>query len=99
MTKKGIQKPNDEDIQSKINEIIVEGSGGGGGPVKMEVDYSQTTEKKVPEAQDLAKKGRLDEALEILLNLEKQTRTGGDMHSTSKILVTVVQLCFEVIDI
>ncbi|EEC03388.1 26S proteasome regulatory complex, subunit RPN5/PSMD12, putative [Ixodes scapularis] len=39
--------------------------------------------------------GKLKEALDTLLSLEKQTRTGGDTHSTSRVLVTIVRLCFE----
>ena len=83
------------DIEAKINEIIVEGNSAA---VKMEVDYSDTTAKKIPEARDLAKAGKLTDALELLLALEKQTRTGCDMHSTAKILVTIVQLCYEAKD-
>lgn len=45
--KKPEKKVTDDDVQSKINEIIVEGGTGAG--VKMEVDYSETTEKKIPE--------------------------------------------------
>ncbi len=59
------------------------------------MDYSETTAKKIPEARELAAKEGLEKALEMLTSLEKQTRTGGDMHSTAKILVVVVQLCFE----
>lgn len=33
--------------------------------------------------------------MEILLSLEKQTRTGADTHSTSRVLVAIVKLCFE----
>ncbi|XP_074648032.1 26S proteasome non-ATPase regulatory subunit 12-like [Tubulanus polymorphus] len=62
---------------------------------KMEVDYSSTVDTKIPECEQIAKDGRLNEALEILLSLEKQTRTAADFHSTSRILVTVVKLCFE----
>jgi len=80
------------DVESKISEIIADG----GGPIlKMEVDYSATVEEKIPIAQTLAKDGKLNEALEMLLGLEKQTRTGADMMSTSKILVAVVKLCYE----
>jgi len=85
----------DEDIQSKINEIISEGGGGSGSNVKMEVDYSSTVEEKIPQAKELAAKNKLEDALEMLLALEKQTRTGADMHSTSKVLVAIVQICFE----
>ena len=43
----------------------------------------------------MAGDGNLMGGIEILMTLEKQTRTGGDMHSTSKILVAVVQMCYE----
>ena len=56
---------------------------------------SETCDKKIPEAQTLAAKGKLNEALEMLLALEKQTRAGADSHSTGRVLVTIVQLCFE----
>ncbi|XP_019613775.1 PREDICTED: 26S proteasome non-ATPase regulatory subunit 12-like [Branchiostoma belcheri] len=64
-------------------------------PTKMEVDYSATVDEKLPICENLAKEGKLQEALDILLSLEKQTRTAADMHSTARILVKVVQLCFE----
>lgn len=86
----------DAETQSKINEIISEGGGGAGGMgIKMEVDYSSTVEEKIPQAKELAAQNKLDAALEMLLALEKQTRTGADMHSTSKVLVAIVQICFE----
>ena len=62
----------------------------------MEVDYAETTAKVIPECQAMADKGDLDGALEKLYSLEKQTRQGGDMHSTAKILVAMVQMCFKV---
>lgn len=71
-----------------------------GGPttevVKMEVDHSTTCDEKIPEFEKLAKSGKLTEAIEGLISLEKQTRTGGDMISTGRVLVTVVQLCRDV---
>merc|ERR1711874_695785 len=45
-----------------------------------------------------AAKGSLNEALEMLMSLEKQTRSGADTHSTGRVLVTIVQLCFEAKD-
>jgi len=80
--------------EEKINEIMADGAT----VVKMEVDYSETCDKKIPEAQTLAAKGKLNEALEMLLSLEKQTRSGADTHSTGRVLVTIVQLCFEAKD-
>jgi 26S proteasome regulatory subunit N5 len=43
--------------------------------VKMEVDYSLTCDEKIPECQKLAKEGKIHDALDTLLALEKQTRT------------------------
>jgi 26S proteasome regulatory subunit N5 len=43
--------------------------------VKMEVDYASTCDEKIPECEKLAKSGQLNEAIEALLSLEKQTRT------------------------
>ncbi|MBN3299091.1 PSD12 ATPase, partial [Amia calva] len=64
----------------------------------MEVDYSSAVEQRVPECEKMAKEGRLQEAIESLLSLEKQTRTASDMVSTSRILVAIVQMCYEAKD-
>ncbi|KAI2663422.1 26S proteasome non-ATPase regulatory subunit 12 [Labeo rohita] len=64
----------------------------------MEVDYSATVDQRLPECEKMAKDGRLQEAIESLLSLEKQTRTASDMVSTSRILVAIVQLCYEAKD-
>jgi hypothetical protein len=94
--KKSLKGTKDVDVEAKINEIIIDGAPSGAG-VKMEVDYSETTDEKVPKAKAMAEKeGKLDEAIEMLVTLEKQTRTGCDMHSTAKILVAIVQMCYEV---
>ncbi|CAH1110000.1 unnamed protein product [Psylliodes chrysocephalus] len=63
--------------------------------VKMEVDYSVTCDEKIPECQKLAKSGKLHDALDQLLALEKQTRTGADMISTGRVLVAICQICRE----
>jgi len=63
--------------------------------VKMDVDYSSNVDEKVPECEKLAKAGKLDEAIEILLTLEKQTRTGADAVSTGRILVGIVKICHD----
>ncbi|XP_020856561.1 26S proteasome non-ATPase regulatory subunit 12 isoform X2 [Phascolarctos cinereus] len=63
--------------------------------VKMEVDYSATVDQRLPECESMAKEGRLQEVIETLLSLEKQTRTASDMVSTSRILVAVVKMCYE----
>lgn len=63
--------------------------------VKMEVDCTAVCDEKIPECEKLAKEGKLSEALEALLALEKQTRTSSDMISTGRVLVAIVRLCFE----
>ena len=61
------KKGNKDDVESRINDIMMEG----GKVIKMEVDYSETVAKKIPEAKKLAE-SNLNEALEMLINLEKQ---------------------------
>ncbi|CAH4029424.1 26S proteasome non-ATPase regulatory subunit 12 [Pieris brassicae] len=63
--------------------------------IKMEVDYSATCDEKIPLWKSWASSGRVQEAIDQLLALEKQTRTGADMASTARILVTIVQICYE----
>ena len=41
----------------------------------MEVDYSSVCDEKLPIANNLAKEGKLADAMDILMGLEKQTRT------------------------
>ena len=60
--------------------------------------FSETCDKKLPEAESLASAGKLDEAMEMLTGLEKQTRTGCDTHSTARVLVTIVQLLYNAQD-
>lgn len=47
----------------------------GGRIAKMEVDYTATCDDKIPECKKMAAEGKLHDALDILLALEKQTRT------------------------
>jgi len=68
---------------------------GSGEIVKMEKDYKEECDEKLPKIKQLAATGKLNEALAELLVLEKQARTGGDMLSTGRVLVAVAELCFE----
>lgn len=43
--------------------------------VKMEVDYSSNCDVKIPECKKLAREGKLHDALDQLLALEKLART------------------------
>jgi len=62
---------------------------------KMDVDYSDTVDKEIPECQLTAKKGNLTQALDKLNALEKLTRVAGDAISNGKVMVAAVKLCFE----
>ncbi|XP_051889143.1 26S proteasome non-ATPase regulatory subunit 12 [Pristis pectinata] len=66
--------------------------------VKMEMDYSSTVDQQLPECEKMAQDGRLQEAIDNLLSLEKQTRTASDMASTSRILVAIVKMCYDAKD-
>lgn len=64
--------------------------------VKMEVDYTPACDEKIPLAKELAKKdGKFHDAIDILLQLEKQSRVGCDLNSNSRVLIAIVQICFE----
>jgi len=62
---------------------------------KMEVDYSTVVDERIPECEAMTKAGKLEEAIESLLSLEKQTRTGAVAISTGRVLVAIVRLCYE----
>lgn len=49
----------------------------GGKIVKMEVDYSSNCDTKIPECKKMAREGKMHDALDQLLALEKLTRTVG----------------------
>lgn len=65
--------------------------------VKMEIDYSDQVNETVAKCEKLSREtpSNLSQAIELLSNLEKQTRAGADMHSTSRLLVAICQLSFD----
>ncbi|KAI8636203.1 PCI domain-containing protein [Parasitella parasitica] len=65
---------------------------------KMDKDFSPQVDALLPETEGLAKQGKLNEALEKLLSLEKQARNAADQASTGRILVQVVTLCYQAKD-
>ncbi|KAG0745181.1 hypothetical protein G6F57_000067 [Rhizopus arrhizus] len=65
---------------------------------KMDKDFSPQVDALLPETETLAKQGKINEALDKLLSLEKQARNAADQESTGRILVQVVKLCYEVKD-
>lgn len=69
----------------------------GGRIIKMEVDYTSACDEAIPRCKEMAKnETKFNEALEQLLSLEKQTRIGSDMVSSSRVLVAIVQIIFDV---
>jgi 26S proteasome regulatory subunit N5 len=58
-------------------------------------DYTKETEEVITRSETMAKAGRLDEAVEDILTLEKKTRGASDGISTSKLLVHLIKLFYE----
>ena len=73
----------------------VTGSSGAasGGQLEERVDFSAETSAKVPQAQQLAESGQLQEALALLLALEKKCRVHNDNPSLVKVCETALTLC------
>lgn len=67
-----------------------------GSLIKQEADYTTTCDEKIPECEKLALNGKLLEAVEILTLLEKQSRLACDAHSTARILVAIIKMCYGV---
>ncbi|KAI8383056.1 PCI domain-containing protein [Blakeslea trispora] len=63
---------------------------------KMDKDFSPQVDALLPETESLVQQGKLNEALEKLLSIEKQARNAADQASTGRILVQVVKLCHQV---
>ncbi|KAI8884547.1 PCI-domain-containing protein [Backusella circina FSU 941] len=65
---------------------------------KMEKDFSPQVDNLLPETKELTENGKLNEAIEKLLAVEKQARNAADQASTGRILVQIVKLCHDVKD-
>ena len=61
-----------------MTDTMLSAATDGGHLVKMEVDYSATCDERLPRLKAEAAEGRLQEAINGLLALEKQTRTVRD---------------------
>ncbi|KAJ3126450.1 26S proteasome non-ATPase regulatory subunit 12 [Nowakowskiella sp. JEL0407] len=59
---------------------------------KKEKDFSDVVDVQLPESEKLAKSGKLQAALDQLLILEKQTRTGADLASNTRVLIHILTL-------
>lgn len=65
---------------------------------KKDKDYAPILDAEFPKIEATAKQGKLLEALEQLMVLEKQTRMGADLASTTRVLCLAVKLCFDAKD-
>jgi 26S proteasome regulatory subunit N5 len=61
-------------------------------------DFAKETEEILARADTMTKAGRLEEAVEDMLALEKKTRQGYDAISTSKLICCICKLYFEAKD-
>ncbi|KAJ8730158.1 hypothetical protein PYW07_017196 [Mythimna separata] len=64
-------------------------------PNRIEIDFSSTAFEKIPLWKSWAAKGKVKEAIDQLLFLEKQTRPGTNIDTTARIVVAIVQIYFE----
>lgn len=62
---------------------------------KMQQDFSGLIATEIPKQIELAKTGKLAEAIENLYATEKTCRQGEDAISTSKVAIAIVRLCHE----
>ncbi|KDQ17766.1 hypothetical protein BOTBODRAFT_53290 [Botryobasidium botryosum FD-172 SS1] len=67
-------------------------------PKKQEKDFTPEVDALIPEAKSLAEAGRLQEAVDKLLGLEKQTRNAADLAPTTRLLTTITNLCYSAKD-
>lgn len=65
---------------------------------KQEEDYTTQVDDALPKAVAAATGGKLREAIDGLLPLEKKARVASDAHSTGRLLEAIVQMCFDAND-
>ncbi|KIM88567.1 hypothetical protein PILCRDRAFT_813522 [Piloderma croceum F 1598] len=65
---------------------------------KQERDFTPEVDVIIPEATALAQSGKLQEALDKLFALEKQTRNASDLSSTTRLGKIAVERCYEARD-
>ena len=63
-----------------------------GAIMKADKDFTKDADKIIPEAEALAKKN-LQQAVDKLMGLEKQSRQASDLATTSRVLVAIVKIC------
>lgn len=63
------------------------------GKVRTKRDFSEDVREQAPVAQELTESGRLKDAVELLLGLEKKCRLAGDTHSAGETALLILKLC------
>ncbi|KAH6562853.1 hypothetical protein BASA50_003039 [Batrachochytrium salamandrivorans] len=66
--------------------------------IKMEKDWSSVVDVLLLETDKLSKLGKITDAVERLLVLEKQTRTSADLSSNSRVLLHIITLAYDAKD-
>ncbi|THH18560.1 hypothetical protein EW146_g2441 [Bondarzewia mesenterica] len=61
---------------------------------KQEKDYTKEVDEILPQSNALAESGRLQDALDTLFALEKQTRNASDLMSTTRLVKTIVEIAY-----
>lgn len=61
---------------------------------KQEKDLSKDADALIPEAQELAKSGKYQDAVEKLLVLEKQARNAADPHTVTRVLSAIINILY-----
>lgn len=62
-------------------------------------DFSAEVDELLPQYVQIAKDGKLEDAVELLLSLEKKCRNGQDAFSTAKVSCAILQICFDAKDL
>ncbi|KDR85390.1 hypothetical protein GALMADRAFT_54206 [Galerina marginata CBS 339.88] len=65
---------------------------------KQEKDYTKEVEEILPEAEKLIKAGKLQDGLDKIFTLEKQTRNAADLASTTRLVKAAVQHSYDAKD-
>lgn len=66
---------------------------------KQEQDFTKEVDELIPQVDQLVKTGNIQQGIEKLLVLEKQTRNASDLASTSRVLLQIVSIIFDSKDV
>ncbi|GLB35964.1 putative motif in proteasome subunits, Int-6, Nip-1 and TRIP-15 [Lyophyllum shimeji] len=65
---------------------------------KQEKDFTKEVDALLPDAESLAKSGKLQEALDKIFTLEKHTRNAADLNSTTRLVKAALELAYQAKD-